>query len=107
MTDLEKRMIEAYLPHERDPELEEDEYFVLDQGGRVQRVFVADIFHGEMHGPCTYGVYTVKGSRHVKSSWDYGAFYKHELYDNRQDCRDRAHLLYDGWEELRKIQKGA
>lgn len=46
MTDRERQMIESYLPHPRDPQLGQDEYYVLDAAGRVQHVRLTDIFPG-------------------------------------------------------------
>lgn len=105
MTERQRQLIAAYLPHPRDPELRFNEYYVRDTADRVRKVEIRDIL------PCddetTYGVYEVSSGRRIDAG--YGSpwigFRKHTLYDNKEDCKDQAHLLYNGWEELRKLQE--
>lgn len=106
-----RRMIEAYLPHPRDASLEPGEYYYLREtlrGPRVIRVFALDILP---HRDGTeYGLYQNRGGRLVwvdtrgDGDRSRGA-HMYELYDNREDCRDRTHVCYDGWEDLRRIQE--
>lgn len=106
MTDRERLMIQEYLPNPPDPTLEEDEFFLL-QNGRVIRVYPLDILPHK-DGTC-YGLYTKRGGRLVRvdEGWDdpnHGA-YRHELYDNKKDCRDQTHYWYENWESLRDLQR--
>lgn len=104
MTEREKQMIETYLPHPRDPELEKCEYYVLDQAGRVQRVEMTDIlshFDGEDEL-----VVVQAGTRKKVTGWmEFGGFPVSDLYDNREDCRDRTHTGIAYWERLRKAEE--
>lgn len=107
MTDHERKMIEAYIPHEPDPDLEDGEYYVMDTGGRVQKVRVTDILPGRLGEEETYGVVQVSSGRRIDAG--YGDFLKgfplSDLYDNKQDCKDHTHGCYSGWEYLRKLQE--
>ncbi len=106
MTERERKMIEAYLQHPRDPELGEGEYYVLDSANRVRKVYVTDIFCSTLHAE-TYGVREVSTGRRIDTGIGdrFRGFELSQMYDNKQDCRDRTHLLYNGWEELRELQK--
>ena len=105
MTDREKQLIAAYLPHPRDPELGFNEYYVRDTADRIRKVEIREI------NPCddelSYVVYEVSSNRRIDAG--YGSpwigFRKHALYDNKEDCKTQAHLLYNGWEELRELQE--
>lgn len=105
MTDRQRQLIEAYLPHPRDPELEYDEYYVLDTAGRVRRVRIVDFL--PYKDDMTYGVVESSTGRHIDagdgSPWV--GFRMYALYDNREDCRDQTHVIFSGWEELRRIQQ--
>ena len=104
MTDRQKQLIAAYLPNPRDPDLGEDEYYVEDTAGKVRKVMIREILpHGDY---TTYGCYEVSTGRRIDAGWGsvWVGFYMHNLYDNKQDCRDHAHAFYDDWEELRRIQ---
>lgn len=103
MTERQSQLIEAYIPSPRDESLDFDEYYVKDNIGRIYKVHIRDIYpHGE---ETLYGVYT-DGGRHIKC-WcdDIGGYPKRHLYDNKTDCQDDTHSLYDNWETLREIQK--
>lgn len=105
MTDRQKQMIDAYLPSPPDPTLDFDEYYVLDKAGRVRKVRMRDIL---LHGDdTTYGVVEVSTGRRIDAGWDseYIGFRMSALYDNKQDCRDQTHMMYDGWEYLRRLQR--
>ena len=65
MTDHERKMIEAYIPHEPDPDLEDGEYYVMDTGGRVQKVRVTNILPGRLGEEETYGVVEVSSGRRI------------------------------------------
>lgn len=105
MTDRERKMIEGYLPHPRDPELGVDEYYVLDTADRVRRVYVTDLMPNKDR--MTYGVYEVSTGKRIDAGYGspFVGFAKSQMYDNKQDCRDQTHLMFDGWEELRKLQE--
>lgn len=100
-------MIEAYLPHPRDPDLGQDEYYVLDTAGRVQRVRLTDIFPGRIGHETEYGVRRVSDGKRIDAGLGnpFEGFSMFELYDNKQDCRDRTHCCYSNWEHLRLLQK--
>lgn len=105
MTEREKQLIAGYLPNPRDPELQEDEYYVRDSAGRVRKVYVRDIWpHDES---TEYGVYEVGTGRRIDAGYGdlFRGFRKGHMYDNREDCRNHEHEMYDGWEELREIQQ--
>ena len=104
MTDRERKMIEAYLPHQRDTELGVDEYYVLDTAGRARKVYVRDIMPDK--DKMTYGVYEVSTGKRIDAGYGspFVGFTKAQMYDNKPDCKDQTHLIYDGWEELRELQ---
>ena len=105
MTDRQQQLIEGYLPHPRDPELEWDQYYVLDTSDRVRKVEIREILP---HDPyIEYGVYEVSTGRRVDPGWgsEWRGFRMGHLYDNKEDCRHREHDMYDDWEHLRKIQE--
>ena len=104
MTDRERKMIEGYLPSPPDPTLDMCEYYILDNNDRVQRVFIRHINPGELDSVNVYGVhYSATGNRFGGD--DYGKTHKWDLYDNAEDCRNRTHMCYDGWERLRDLQR--
>ena len=104
-----RKMIEYYLPNPPDPSLEDGEYYWLQEGmtARVLRVFALDIW--PMKDGTEYGLYMRRGGRLVRVDAGYGDPFrgarKHDLYDNRQDCKDHTHNFCDEWEDLREIQK--
>lgn len=105
MTERQKQLIAAYLPHPRDPELEDGEYYVMDTAWKVRRVFIGDILPKDDY--TTYGVYESSTGRRIDAG--YGSpwigFRKGSMYDNKQDCKDMTHCMYDYWEHLRELQK--
>jgi hypothetical protein len=111
MDDRKRQMIEAYIPHPRDPSLEAGEYFFCQEtmgGPRIIRVFALDILP---HRDGTeYGIYQSRGPRLVRvdargDGDPSRGVHMHELYDNKEDCRDRTHSCYDNWEWLREQQR--
>lgn len=113
MDERTRRMIEAYLPHPRDPVLRRDEYYYQQEttaGPRVIRVFVLSIL--PQKDDIEFGVYQERGGRLVwidsRGDGDHNRGVRLcELYDNKEDCRDRTHLGFDGWEDLRRLQEDA
>ena len=106
MTDREKLMIETYLPHPKDPALGWDEYYVQDTAGRVQHVRLTDVFPGKPGQEIEYGVRRVSDNRYIDCGLgDFRGFTMADLYDNKQDCKDRTHGGYSFWEHLRHVQK--
>ncbi|MCI6698423.1 MAG: hypothetical protein MR488_04575 [Lachnospiraceae bacterium] len=107
MTDRERQVIESYLPHPRDPQLGQDEYYVLDAAGRVQHVRLTDIFPGRPGQETEYGVRRVSDGMRIDPGLGdpFRGFEMFDLYDNRQDCRDRTHGCFSNWEHLRLLQK--
>lgn len=105
MTDRQRQLISYYLPHPRDPELGFNEYYVRDIADRVRKVQVREILPHD--NETTYGVYEVSSGRRIDAGYGspWVGFRKYALYDNKEDCRDQSHLLYDGWEELRELQE--
>lgn len=103
-------MIEEYLPHPPDPDRPEDAYYYLQNtsaGPRVLTVYIRDIM-AVSGGRNEYGIYQKRGGRFVRVDAGYGdplrGVMMHDLYDNRQDCRDQTHRFCDTWESLRRIQ---
>lgn len=106
MTERQKQMIEAYLPNPRDPELPEGDYYILDNVDRVQQVFISEIYPDMKNDTTTFGVVLSKSRKRYRGGLGYdGSVHMHELYDNKEDCRDRTHILYDDWERLRTLQE--
>ena len=105
LSEREEKMIAAYLPHPRDPELGEGEYYVLDSANRVRRVYVTEILPDKEN--MTFGVRESATGKRIDAGYGspFIGFRMAQMYDNKQDCRDCTHLLYDNWEKLRKRQK--
>lgn len=109
MTDRERQLIEGYIPHPKDPDLEFGEYYVLDMANRVQRVRVRDIawdkYDVEIFRVVTKSGKTVHGVREeTEETYGGGWYSKANLYDNKEDCKAETHSMCHYWEELRKIQ---
>ena len=105
MTDRQKQLIAAYLPNPRDPELNEGEYYVLDTNDRVRKVEIRRILPRDER--ITYGVYEVSSGRRIDAGYgsEFYGFRKSQLYDNREDCKEQSHLMFDEWERLREVQE--
>lgn len=110
MTDRERQMITGYLPSPPDPELDKGfEYYMLDSADRVIKVRVKSIADHDERGIYRVvrengqGVYNATGM--VGFGFYEGWYYKSALYDNKEDCRNQEHLMYDNWERLREIQR--
>ena len=99
MTKEERKAV--ILPHDRDPELGFDEYYVEDAYGKIQKGWVTSI------APCDQDtMYRVVNGRGVINSgygmgYTEGWFYKGMMYDNKEDCRNRTHTWHHYWEDLR------
>lgn len=109
MTDRERQMIEAYLPNPRDPELEIFEFYVLDMRDRPVKVRAVNIGY-DKHEQEIRQVFTDKG-RLVHGQYEVdselfggGWYHPGALYDNKKDCKDCTHSMYDHWEALRALQ---
>lgn len=109
MTDRERQLIESYIPGQRDPELDFDEYYVLDARDRPVKVRIVNI--APRGDRTVYQVETPAG-RLVHGCWETdtetwggGWYAKAHLYDNKDDCRSSTHLMYDEWERLRETQR--
>lgn len=106
MTDREKLMIDTYIPHQRDPDLDAMEYYWMDNANRVQKVYIRDIMCS-FDEPDTYGCLYSATDKAVRDyNGEYGKIHKSDLYDNKQDCKDRTHSQIDWWESLRNLQEG-
>ena len=113
MDERTKLMIETYLPNPPDETLEDGEFYFLQEtmrGPRVIRVYPLDIM--PMRDHTEYGIYQKRGANLVwvdgRGDGDhYRGVSRHDLYDNRQDCKDRTHNTCDDWEDLRRIQMEA
>ena len=109
MDERTRRMIAEYIPHPRDPELDDGKYYYLHEtmgGARVIRLYALDILpHRE---GVEYGIYQQRGGRLVRIDSGWGdpsrGVRMHDLYDNRDDCRDRTHYFLDSWEQLRDAE---
>lgn len=107
MTEREKLMVETYLPNRRDPNLPEGEYYILDNNERIQQVYISNIYPDMEHDSTTYGVILSKTGKRYRGGSGYdGSVHMYDLYDNKEDCRNWAHGVYDGWEQLRALQEG-
>lgn len=106
MTDRQKQMIEYYLPSPPDPELGFNEYYICDAYDKIQKVYIQDINPGPLNEGLVYGVrYCSTGNRFGGAYDEYGTTHKWNLYDNKEDCRNATHLMYDNWEDLRELQR--
>ena len=110
LTERERQMIEAYLPNPPDESLEWDEYYYLQataSGERVIKVRALQVF--PYKDGTEYGIYQQRGEGLVRVDTGYGDAFRgahmYELYDNKADCREQTHLMFDGWEQLRKRQR--
>lgn len=110
LTEREQQMIADYLPGDPDPTLRDGEYYYCQStmgGERVIKVFPLDILpHRE---GVEYGIYQDKGGKliWIDSGWgdrNRGVRF-HDLYDNKDDCKNHTHFFLDEWEELRRRQK--
>jgi len=105
MTERQRQMIEDYIPNPRDESLGFNEYYYLQYtssgGERVIKVRVHEILPHDDH--MEYGVYTKSGRIDVGDP--FRGVRKHDLYDNKEDCRNQTHLMWDDWEELRALQE--
>lgn len=96
-----------YIPHKRDETLEDGEYYYLHStmgGDKIIKVYPLTILP---HKDGTeYGIYQKKGCNLVRIDAGYGDPNRgvrfSDLYDNKEDCKDRTHMMYEGWEELRE-----
>ena len=104
-----QQMIDYYLPNPPDPDLEQNEFYYLQEvnTSRVIKVYALDIL--PVRNGTEYGLYTKKGGRLVKVDTGYGDPFKGarmcDLYDNKIDCRNREHNTCDDWQRLREIQR--
>ena len=112
MTDRERQMIAEYIPNPPDPTLGFEEFYYRQstmKGDQVIKVQVRSIFPGEVHGEMEYEIYQVWGNglRWVDVGWgdpNRGCF-RHDLYDNKEDCKNQTHYWYNNWEYLRELQQ--
>ena len=112
MDERTRRLIEAYIPSPRDETLEQGEYYYCQEtmgGSRIIRVFALDIL--PLHDGTEYGIYQKRGAGLVgvdaRGDGDPNrGVHMWELYDNKQDCRDRTHTCFDEWEDLRRQENG-
>ena len=100
MTDRMKQMIKWYIPNPRDPELDSCEYYYKREDEKIFKVYVCDILphDNETHYGCRYS----SNGQRVHTSYDFDGIPMRQLYDNKQDCKDESHLMYDNWEWLRE-----
>ena len=112
MTDRERLMIQEYLPNPPDPTLGVGEYYYLQstrKGEQVIKVTIVHIFPGRSHEPTEYGIYQVCANGLKWVDVGYGDHFRgctmRELYDNKEDCKNQAHMFCYEWEELRELQQ--
>ncbi len=107
MTDREKELIAFYLPSPPDPTLDFMDFYMRDSTDRVIRVHATDIGmddEGEYRRVWRSngtGVFNAPGEVSRLPGW----YYAWALYDNKQDCKDNTHCLYNRWEYLRELQQ--
>ena len=68
MTDRQRQMIEGYLPHPRDPDLDSFDYYVEDMRGRAVKVHIQNIGYNS-YGTAIYQLRTDSG-RLVHVPWE-------------------------------------
>ena len=110
MTDRQKQMIAGYLPNPRDPDLDPLDYYVEDMRGRAITVHIQNIasnsYDTTIYQVCTDSGRLVHGPYETESELFGGGWYTMgSLYDNREDCIHSEHSMFDGWEELRELQR--
>lgn len=98
----DRELAAVYLPHERDPELEPLEYYYLQptmRGERVIKVEVREVLPTK--DGTEYGIY--QSGRRIDVGYGDGlrGVRMAALYDNKRDCKNQTHLMFDGWEALR------
>lgn len=103
MTEIEKELIETYIPHKRDKNLEEYEYYILTANDTVQKGVVRDIAFNA-RGEDLFCLWNGRGVVRSWASNNMGYVTKRHLYDNKQDCKDQTHFAYDDWEKLRELE---
>lgn len=103
MTDMTKRMIESYLPNPREPELNDTEYYYMRDDNKVFKVYISEMFSHEDQS--LYGCRYSHNGQKVHTCYFWDGIPMRQLYDNKQDCLDHSHLMYDNWEQLRTIQQ--
>lgn len=110
MTERQRQMIAAYIPSDPDPELGFAEYYMTDAADRVIRVSASRIAYNADDEREIRQVFTVSKRPHPvfggrgECARNPGWYYLRALYDNKQDCRDDTHWMYDNWERLRDLQ---
>ncbi len=103
MTEQQRKQIAAYLPHPRDPELEDGEYYVKHSySGRVHKVYISDIAE-DRHFNTVYGVRYSSTRKKFYQNDEYLCIRMGDLYDNKPDCKDETHPCIDYWENLREL----
>ena len=105
LTEYQQRLINGYIPSPRDETLDPMEYYYIPDNGSEKcfKVYITDIYStkdGTLYG-CRY---SSNGNR-VHNWLPYDGIPKRDLYDNKQDCRDRTHSMQDDWEYLRELQQ--
>lgn len=98
-------MMETYIPRPRDPDLPPGAYYWM-QNNKVIKVWPLDIYPHK--DGVEYGIYQEKGGRLVRLDVGYADGTRGvrmcDLYDNKEDCRERTHGFCEDWERLRKLQ---
>lgn len=109
MTDRERELIGFYLPSPPDPELGFQEFYMLDSADRVIKVWFSSIGYSGEDGEIRLVHRVGSNSGVFNASGECGAFpgwyYPWALYDNKEDCRNHTHTLYNNWEHLRDLQE--
>lgn len=108
MTDRERELCAFYLPGEPDPTLGDEEFYYL-QGNRVIRVWALQVLPHD--DDTEYGIFQRRPGgvmTHVDAGYgdEFRGVPRSALYDNKDDCRAQTHMLFNGWERLRRLQKG-
>lgn len=103
MNDRTKQMIEWYIPNPRDESLEQGEYYYKREDGKIFKVYISDI-NPLRDDRTEYGCRYSHNGQRVHAFGEYESITMNNLYDNKQDCKDDSHLMYDNWEWLREEQ---
>lgn len=110
MTDRERELCLFYIPGEPDGTLGAEEFYWLQPtlgGDRVIRVYALDVL--PRHDGTEYGIYQKRSGDMVRIDAGYGDPFRgvprSALYDNKADCKAQTHMLFDGWERLRQLQR--
>lgn len=98
-----RKKIETYIPSPRDTALRPYCDYYVNVNSRVKLGHVRGIFMSD-DGEDLLELVDDRGYR-IIGSWEFDSFRRTELYDNKEDCRNRTHDTFYDWEMLREMQE--